>query len=153
ATFALNTAMRPSNILELTWDRINMDEQEALVPASQHKQSFAGHYLLNNKILNLLKQRKKESSSGLVFYLENGKKIPIKYLQQEWKRACKKVGVEDLHFYDMRHTCLSRLAGNGANVFLLKRVSQHASVNSLEKYVKAAGLTRPALEILNGAKL
>ncbi|MBU4254312.1 MAG: tyrosine-type recombinase/integrase [Acidobacteria bacterium] len=58
ATFALNTAMRPGNILELTWDRINMDEQEALVPASQHKQSFAGHYLLNNKILNLLKRRK-----------------------------------------------------------------------------------------------
>ena len=58
AIFALNTSMRPGNILALTWDRINMAEQEALIPASSHKQGFAGHYLLNNKILNLLKRRK-----------------------------------------------------------------------------------------------
>jgi len=153
ADFALNTAMRPNNVIGLVWNRILFDEREAFIPAAEHKQKEkAGHYLLNNVVLDLLRRRKEESSDGLVFHLDNGKKVTMKWIQKEWKRACEKAGVEGLHFYDLRHTVLSRLAGNGSNVFILKRISNHSSTASLEKYVKAAGLKEPALEALNGVK-
>lgn len=152
ATFALNTSMRPNNIIGLTWDKISFDEREITVPAEEHKQKIAGHYLLNNVVLNLLRRRKKDSDNRFVFHLENGRGVTMKLLQKEWKLACEKAGIEDLHFYDLKHTCLSRLAGNGSNVFILKRISNHSSTGSLEKYVKAAGLKEPALEALNGVK-
>jgi len=153
ADFALNTAMRPNNIIGLKWSRISFDEREAFVPADEHKQKDRdGHYLLNNIVLDLLKRRKKESSDGLVFQLKNGKKISMKWIQREWKSACEKAGIVGLHFYDLKHTCLSRLAGNGSNVFILKRISNHSSTASLEKYVKAAGLKEPSLKALNSVK-
>ena len=158
ATFALNTAMRPHNIVSLTWDRINWDERGIFVPAEEHKQKGKdGHYLINDVALSLLKHRKKEDgSSKLVFYRTEGaipfrpKKITLRWIQRKWQEACEIAGIEDLHFYDLKHTCLSRLAGKGANVFILKRISNHSETKSLEKYVKDAGLREPALQLLNG---
>ena len=158
ATFALNTAMRPHNIVSLTWDRINWDERDIFVPAEEHKQKAKdGHYLINDVTLRLLKHRKKEDgSSKLVFYRTEGgipfrpKKITLRWIQRKWQEACEIAGIENLHFYDLKHTCLSRLAGKGANVFILKRISNHSETKSLEKYVKDAGLKEPALQLMNG---
>lgn len=158
ATFALNTAMRPHNIVNLTWDRINLDERDIFVPAEEHKQKDKdGHYLLNDVALRILKHRKKEDgSSELVFYRSTGgvpprpKKISLRWVQRKWQEVCEIAGIENLHFYDLKHTCLSRCAGRGGNVFLLKRISNHAETKSLEKYVKDAGLKKPALQLLNG---
>jgi len=161
ATFALNTAMRPHNVVSLTWDRINWDERDIFVPAEEHKQKGKdGHYLLNDVALRLLKHREKEDgSSELVFYRTEGgipfrpKRVTLRWIQRKWQEACEIAGIEDLHFYDLKHTCLSRLAGKGANVFILKRISNHAETKSLEKYVKDAGLREPALQLLNGKKV
>ena len=158
ATFALNTAMRPHNIVNLTWDRINWDERGIFIPAEEHKQKGKdGHYLINDVALRILKHREKEDgSSELVFYRTEGgipfraKKITLRWIQRKWQEACDIAGIENLHFYDLKHTCLSRLAGKGANVFILKRISNHSETKSLEKYVKDAGLKEPALQLMNG---
>jgi len=155
ATFILNVSMRNQNILDLTWDRISFDKQEAFVPADTHKQKdHDGHYLLNTTILDLLEKLKKKSSkSKYVFHFPNGKKIGIKWVQRNWRATCEKAGVEDLHFYDLKATCLTRMAGKKEiNPFILQHFSNHSSLNSLQKYIRAAGLREKTLEVINGVK-
>jgi integrase len=49
-------------------------------------------------------------------------------------RACKMVGVEDLHFHDLRHEGVSRLFEMGWNVPQAAAVSGHRSWSSLQRY-------------------
>jgi len=49
-------------------------------------------------------------------------------------RACEVLGIEDLHFHDMRHEGISRLFEMGWNIPNVAAVSGHRSWNSLKRY-------------------
>jgi len=155
ADFALHTSMRPSNILSLHWDRILWEDQKAVVPGELHKQKKDGHYLLDGEILEMLKRLQELNSqngcSPFVFTrYKNGKSKPIKlkWIQATWNQITQEAGVENLHFYDLKTTCLSRIAAIGANVFQLKAISNHSSTSSLERYVSEGALEEEALRLM-----
>lgn len=75
--------------------------------------------------------------------------IKIRWIENQWQKVMEEAGIEeDLHFYDLKHTRLSRAAADGGSVFLLKAISNHSSTASLEKYVKGDCLKEAALELL-----
>jgi integrase len=49
-------------------------------------------------------------------------------------KACKLLGIEDLHFHDMRHDGVSRLFEIGLNIPQVAAVSGHRSWSSLKRY-------------------
>jgi integrase len=49
-------------------------------------------------------------------------------------RACKLLGIEDLHFHDLRHEGVSRLFETGLNIPHVAAVSGHRSWTSLKRY-------------------
>ena len=49
-------------------------------------------------------------------------------------RACKHLGIEDLHFHDLRHDDISRLFEMGWNIPHVAAVSGHRSWVSLKRY-------------------
>lgn len=156
ADFALHTAMRPSNILNLTWDKILWDDQEALVPKEEHKQKKDGQYLLDEEMIEMLKRLQELNSqngcSPFVFTRnEDGKskEIKLRWIQRIWNEIIQEAGIQNLHFYDLRTTCITRMASlPGTNVFNLKRVSNHSSTASLERYVSQDALKEATLELM-----
>lgn len=53
-----------------------------------------------------------------------------------WTRTMKVLGVEDLHFHDLRHEGASRLAEDGMTIPEIQRVTLHDSWSSLQIYVQ-----------------
>jgi integrase len=49
-------------------------------------------------------------------------------------RACKILGIEDLHFHDLRHDGISRLFEMGKTIPQAASVSGHRSWSSLKRY-------------------
>jgi integrase len=49
-------------------------------------------------------------------------------------RACKVLGIEDLHFHDLRHEGISRLFEMSWNIPHVAAVSGHRSWQSLKRY-------------------
>lgn len=156
ADFIFATCMRPGNIIALSWDQIRWNEKEAFVPKEEHKQKFKdGHYLLSEEVMKMLRRRQKANEENGRFPLvfcryEAGKskEIKIRWLEGQWEKVMEEAGIEDLHFYDLKHTRLSRIAAKGANVFQLKCISNHSSTTSLEKYIKKDALKESAREYL-----
>lgn len=54
-------------------------------------------------------------------------------------RACKFLGIVDLHFHDLRHEGISRLFEMGYTIPLAASVSGHRSWNSLKRYTSIRG--------------
>lgn len=155
ADLIYNTAMRPANECDLQWTWIRWDEKVAIVPKEFHKQKNEGRYLLNDKMIEMLRRRQKEAGDYLyVFWrTESGSnkrhKITTRWIQHKWTKVMAEAGIEGLHFYDLKHTLLSRLAALGATLSWLKAVSNHASTASLERYVKMHAQKESALDLLN----
>lgn len=173
ADFILNTSMREINIIQLEKDNIRWDEKPvpiAFVSKEIHKNKTEdGEYLLNPEVLKMLKRRQNENgSSRLVFVRyegQNPKPITESWIQRKWRavkeeanQILKEQGNDlripnDLRFYDLRATCLSRAGANGATEYQLMAISNHKNPHSLKKYVRKKPLQESAIEFTrNGVK-
>lgn len=51
-----------------------------------------------------------------------------------FQRACKRLGIDDLHFHDLRHEGISRLFESGMDIPEVSLISGHRSWNMLRRY-------------------
>lgn len=58
-----------------------------------------------------------------------------KSISARWAEACNVMGIEDLHFHDLRHEAATRLAEQGLSIPQIQQVTGHQSWSSLQIYV------------------
>lgn len=58
-----------------------------------------------------------------------------KNLSARFTETCKILGIEDLHFHDLRHEAATRLAEQGLTIPQIQQVTCHDSWSSLQRYV------------------
>lgn len=57
----------------------------------------------------------------------NGDLIPLEYVTRTFKQLCKKAGLEPIKFHELRHTNLSVLVENGANMKIVQAWAGHST--------------------------
>lgn len=121
---ALETAMRRGELLGLTWTKVNLEERTARLPIT--KNGKARTVPLSSKAVQVL--------SCLP---HDGKHVfPITAMAVDgaWWRACKRAGIEDFRFHDLRHMATTRLAKKLPNVIELSHVTGHSNPKMLARY-------------------
>jgi integrase len=123
--FAIETAMRRSEILSLCWTNIHLDERYAHLTDTKNRDSRDVPLTIRAvKILTELPRH------------ESGKVFPITAdsVKKSFERAALRAGLSNLHFHDLRHEATSRLAQKLDNVLELSAVTSHKSLNMLKRY-------------------
>jgi integrase len=66
----------------------------------------------------------------------DGRVIPVKgnTLHAAFRKACKRAGIKDFHWHDLRHTAITRLAQKLPNLIELAAVSGHRNLGMLKRY-------------------
>lgn len=129
---ALATGMRASEVLSMTWDRIDMQASHAWVTADGAKSGRARPVPLNKDAMRIvwrLYQKKRE----YVFTRANGNPI-VQIDRRVLLRACKATGVEDFRFHDFRHTWASWHVQRGTPLFVLKELGGWETLEMVKKY-------------------
>ncbi|WP_449412408.1 site-specific integrase [Pandoraea soli] len=125
AILSLETAMRRGELLQLRWSNINLDSQTALLPMT--KNGTARTVPLSRKAVDLLRDLPR-CADGRVFPIEAAAH------HAAFKKACKQAGLTNLHWHDLRHTAITRMAHKLPNVIELAAVSGHRSLAMLKRY-------------------
>jgi integrase len=134
--FSVFTAMRQAEQLALTWDLIDLNECVAYLPTT--KNGLPRAVPLSSKAIAVLKELPR-SADRRVFPQHK------QTLYSAFKGACKRAGISDFTWHDLRHEALSRLASRGdLSVFELRAISGHKTERMLNVYVQmhAAELAR-----------
>lgn len=122
--FALETAMRAGEIVELTWDRVNL--QKRFVSLAETKNGDSRNVPLSNRAAELL-QKLQGLDKQRVFTVDSGS------LSTLFRRARDNAKIEDLHFHDTRHQAITTLAKK-LTVIQLARMVGHRDLKSLMIY-------------------
>jgi integrase len=122
--FALETAMRVGEIVELTWDRVNLDKR--FVTLADSKNGDGRDIPLSNRAVDLLKTLKPIDAVN-VFTVSGDNMSTL------FRRARDKAGIVDLHFHDTRHQAITNLAKK-LSVIQLARMVGHRDLKSLMIY-------------------
>lgn len=133
---ALESAMRRGELLALRWENVNLFAQTALLPVTKNGSSRV--VPLSRKAVGILEALPNYGTVGPIF--------PISYMTMHncFVDACKRGGIDNLHFHDLRHTATSRLAEKLPNVIELAAVTGHQTIQMLKRYYhpKAEALAR-----------
>ena len=122
---AIETAMREGQLLALRWDNVDLKARTAHLEDT--KNGDARTVPLSSRAVSILKALPR-SKDGRVFPLS---KLAV---QQAWRRARARAGIEDLHFHDLRHEAASRLGEKLSNVLDLAAVTGHKDLRMLKRY-------------------
>ncbi|MBN2455164.1 MAG: tyrosine-type recombinase/integrase [Sedimentisphaerales bacterium] len=77
------------------------------------------------------------------------KLFSTKFNHRIWRKVCKKAGLSDLKFHDLRRTFCSLLAQNGISTAVTQRLLEHSSPNLTNKvYTNVDPVLRHAVEQL-----
>jgi integrase len=134
--FAIATAMRQNEICSPGWPDVDLKKRLVLVRDRKDPRHTHGN---NQKVplLNLtgfdawevlLEQRIVTRGKGRVFPY-NGKSVGAAF-----RRGCKELKIEDLHFHDLRHEATSRLFEAGLSIERVALVTGHKDWRMLRRY-------------------
>ena len=122
--FALETAARRGEILNLRWKDVDLDRSTATMNGKTGTRTVP----LSPACVELLKGLPR-SLDGRVF------PVTVETLKQAYERAVARADIKDFTFHDLRHDALTRLAKQGLSVLELRVISGHTTANMLQRYV------------------
>ena len=117
--------MRRGELLGLEWQHVDLDKRTAYLPITKNGTNRT--IPLSLKAIETL-QLLPRDISGRVFPLS------ATALRGLWARACKRAGIEDLRFHDLRHEATSRFFEKGLNVMEVAAITGHKDLRMLQRY-------------------
>lgn len=133
---ALATAMRQGEILRLRWENLNLKSRIAHLPET--KNGTKRDVPLSPQARDALLRLPVKTSGPVFHYTSNG-------FKSTWRFMVQRLGIENLHFHDLRHEAVSRLFELGSlDMMEIAAISGHKSLSMLKKYthLKANRLVR-----------
>jgi len=126
---ALNTGMRKGEILHLRWHDIDLDNRFFFL--KQTKSNKPRKIPISGYLAGVLASIKKTGE----FVFANPKTgKPISDLQTGFKAACRKAGICDLRFHDLRHTAATYMVIGGIDLVTVKEILGHATIQMTMRY-------------------
>ncbi|MGI9380716.1 MAG: tyrosine-type recombinase/integrase [Methyloligellaceae bacterium] len=125
--FALETAMRRGEILNLKWEHLNRRDSSLLIPITKNGHSRI--IPMTDKAWSILDVV--EQADERVFPLTKN------VLAHVWIEITNQAGIEDLHFHDLRHEAISRLFEKGLTTPEVALISGHRDMKMLFRYAHA----------------
>jgi len=133
---ALHTGMRRGEILNLKWSQIDLDKK--VIRVERTKSGKIRFIPINELLMREFLLQKQTKSSKFVFTnAATGKQFVD--IKRAFLGACKRAGIENLRFHDLRHTFASRLVENGVDIITVKTLLGHSSVRITERYLHTQG--------------
>ena len=134
---ALETGARLGELLKLQWKDISLTRCTAKLLDTKNGDDRV--IPLSSKAIATL-QSLPRHIHGRVFW----RWAASDSFNKTWTRTCKRAGIEDLKFHDLRHEAVSRLFEKGLNPMEAASVSGHKTLQMLKRYthLKAEDLAK-----------
>lgn len=146
--FALATGLRRSNIINMEWQQIDMQRRVAWVNPEDSKSNRAIGVALNETACKTIRSQIGNHSKWVFVHLKSGyrgdgtstpsvRKMRVDD-NRAWGAACKRAGIEDFRFHDLRHTWASWLIQSGVPLSVLQEMGGWESIEMVRRYAHLA---------------
>ena len=125
--FAIETAMRLSEQMLLSWQNVDMTKRTAFLPAEITKTKRSRTVPLSDKALEVLRSLPRHIS-GKVFNMS------LNYHNKGWRRLCKRANIVGLRWHDLRREATSRMFERGLSITEIQSVTGHRTLQMLSTY-------------------
>lgn len=136
AAFSLLTGLRQANVLNLTWQQIDLQRGVCWIWGDQTKSGRDLGVALNAGAIRIL-QSQLGKHPTYVFLNKRGN--PIKSISnRDWRIALEKANIQNFRWHDMRHTWASWLVQRGVPLAVLQEMGGWETLEMVQRYAHLA---------------
>jgi integrase len=131
--FAYLTGMRAGEIFNLTWDKVDLKGRAIRLEAADTKTSDPRMIYLNDEVLGILTEAGKirSLSHDRVFTYKG---LPMASINTCFRRACRKAGITNFRFHDLRHTFNTNMRKAGVDQSVIMKMTGHKTAAMFHRY-------------------
>jgi integrase len=132
-TFGYNFGWRLSEILGLTWDRVDLKNGIVRIETGETKNDDARTVYLDDELNDMFRQLFINRMLNIPqVFLRDGQ--PIKGLRKAWLKACKDIGLGGKLFHDLRRTAIRNMVRAGTPERVAMMISGHKTRSVFDRY-------------------
>ena len=144
---ALNTGLRKGNVLNLKWSNIDLRNGFILIDMTKNGERL--EMPINETLRKTLLDIPRRLDGGYVFH-DPITDRPYQDVRDSFTSACRRAGIRDFHFHDLRHTFASHLIMAGVDLTTVSRLLGHKDIKMTLRYAHLAPHhTKGAVDILD----
>jgi integrase len=128
---AYHTGMRKGEILRLTWGQVDLKEGFIRLQAEDTKTNEGRLVPLNREMVEMFKAMLR-GLPGVEVFTYRGKSVAS--IWRGLDKACKKAGIENFTFHDLRHTAINNWRLRGHDYFRIMAASGHKTMGVFKRY-------------------
>ena len=125
------TAMRQGEIINLTWGQIDLKEGFIWLRPEDTKTNEGRLIPLRQELVLMFKAMPR-GLPGVKVFTRNGQ--PISSIREGFDAACRRAGIEDFHFHDLRHCAITNWRRQGHDFIRIMKVSGHKTLSTFKRY-------------------
>ena len=126
---ALNTGMRKSEIMNLKWEDIDLNDNFIYIRNSKNKE---GRQIpMNDTLIELFTNMEKTSKEHAFL---NRKGDQYRDIRKPFQKALDNAGIKNFRFHDLRHTFASHMVMIGAEIITVSKLLGHKSIEMTMRY-------------------
>jgi integrase len=144
---AYQTGMRLGEILGLTWGQVDLKEGFIKLEPADCKTNEGRLVPLAGELVEMFKAMPR-GLPGVRVFTRNGE--PLTSIREAFGSACRKAGIEDFRFHDLRHTFINNRRLEGHDYFRIMAASGHKTMSVFKRYNT---VTKDELKALVGEKI
>jgi integrase len=131
---SIATGVRMSELRRFQWSDIDFERKRLRVLLSKNNESRGGY--LPEAAVSALKDLMGApgEAKGHVFCTDEGKPVSKDWVSYRWQLIREAAGLKNFRWHDLRHSCASLLAQNGATLLEIGTVLGHKSPSVTAKY-------------------
>jgi integrase len=128
--FALETAMRRGEMIDLFWRDVDWDKKTVFISLSKNGDSrtIPLSPAAETVLVRIMNRQRSINAESKIFPLTKSA------LRMAWVRAIKKLEIQDFKFHDLRHESISRFVELGLNLAEVALISGHRDIRMLFRY-------------------
>ena len=148
---AITTGARRGELLALTWGDVDLERAIAHVKTTKNDHPRA--LPLVAVVLEELRRFAGARPEACIFPSRSRLSAP-RHFESSWLAALKRAGIRRFRFHDLRHTCASYLAQNGASLLEIADVMGHRQLAMVKRYAHLTTDSKAKLvqRVLGGIK-
>ena len=133
----LNTGLRQKELLCLTPTDVDFEQEVIIIRES--KTDEGREVPMNREARNILERLVKLAESKGWQYLFTNPQTGTRYktIKESWETACRKAGIKDLQYRDLRRTWATHALAEGAPVTGVRDNLGHSSISTTNIYAQA----------------
>jgi integrase len=143
---AIHTGMRRGELLGLRWEQI----RHGFIYLTETKSNKARQIHINDRLAQVLKELRQSNQLKSEFVFCDGQGRRLYEVKRSFASACRRAGLEDLRFHDLRHTFASHLVMAGVSLKAVQDLLGHADLKMTMRYAHLSQAhLKDAVAVLN----